>query len=355
MGVAPALRKAVFDNLEAALGVRLPATPGLDTMGCMRAAEGGAMKSVLCLGGNLYGSNPDSQFARRALSRLDLITYLSTTLNTGHAWGRACETLILPVLARDEEPQRTTQESMFNYVRLSDGGPVRLQGPRSEVDILASLARLVFGDSTPIDWKAMGDHCGIRRLIARVIPGYDRIGAMDRTRREFHVGGRTFRTPRFPTPSGKAQFKYQGPPALQDSGNQLRLMTVRSEGQFNTVVYEEEDVYRGQDSRDVILMNRTDIARLGLRVDQQVTVRSSVGVMAGIRVRAFDIRAGNALMYFPEANVLVPTTTDPASKTPAFKAVLVTVEAEIPGSLKRASTGEQSNGTARRPLAVIPG
>ena len=32
-------------------------------------------------------------------------------------------------------------------------------------------------------------------------------------------------------------------------------MTVRSEGQFNTVVYEEEDVYRGQDRRDVILLH----------------------------------------------------------------------------------------------------
>ena len=46
-------------------------------------------------------------------------------------------------------------------------------------------------------------------------------------------------------------------------------MTVRSEGQFNTVVYEEEDIYRGQDRRDVILMNRADIDRLGLRVDQR--------------------------------------------------------------------------------------
>ena len=46
---------------------------------------------------------------------------------------------------------------------------------------------------------------------------------------------------------------------------QLRLMTVRSEGQFNTVVYEEEDIYRGQERRDVILMNPADIERLGLR------------------------------------------------------------------------------------------
>ena len=58
-------------------------------------------------------------------------------------------------------------------------------------------------------------------------------------------------------------------------------MTVRSEGQFNTVVYEEEDIYRGQDRRDVILMNPADIERLGLSRDQRVTVRSAAGEMRG--------------------------------------------------------------------------
>ena len=37
------------------------------------------------------------------------------------------------------------------------------------------------------------------------------------------------------------------------------MMTVRSEGQFNTVVYEDADIYRNQDRRDVILMNEDDI------------------------------------------------------------------------------------------------
>ncbi len=40
-------------------------------------------------------------------------------------------------------------------------------------------------------------------------------------------------------------------------------MTVRSEGQFNTVVYEEEDIYRGQERRDVILMNPTTSSAWG--------------------------------------------------------------------------------------------
>src|SRR5262249_45208606 len=126
MGVAPNLKQQVLDNLERALGVTLPRSPGLDTMGCVRAAAEGRVSSALWLGGNLFGSNPAAAFAGRALANLDQIAYLSTTLNTGHVRGRAKETLILPVLARDEEPQPTTQESMFNFVRLSDGGPARL-------------------------------------------------------------------------------------------------------------------------------------------------------------------------------------------------------------------------------------
>jgi hypothetical protein len=41
-----------------------------------------------------------------------------------------------------------------------------------------------------------------------------------------------------------------------------------------------------------------------------------------------QIRAGNAAMYYPEANVLVPRSSDPRSKTPAFKSVLVEVTPE---------------------------
>jgi molybdopterin-dependent oxidoreductase alpha subunit len=328
MGVAPALKQQILDNLETYLKVKLPTRPGLDTMACMQAAESGEVRSALCLGGNLFGSNPDAAFARRALAKLERIAYLSTTLNTGHFHGRARETLILPVRARDEESEATTQESMFNFVRLSEGGPSRYQGPRGEVEILAALGERVLGEKSPVDWKALTRHCHLRAMIGQIVPGYDKIAAVDRTQEEFHIGGRTFHTPRFATPSGKARFSVDALPPLAGTERQLRLMTVRSEGQFNTVVYEEEDIYRGQDRRNVILMNRMDIERLGLRVDQQVKVSSTAGSLSGILVREYDIRAGNALMYFPEANVLVPRTVDPDSKTPAFKCVVVAVEPE---------------------------
>ena len=141
MGVTPDLKKQVFDNLESYLNVKLPQHAGARYA---RLHAGGRTRRdrspAFCLGGNLFGSNPDSTAAARAIARLDQITYLNTTLNTGHAWGRAKQTLILPVLARDEEPEPTTQESMFNFVRMSDGGTPRIEGPRSEVDIIASLA-----------------------------------------------------------------------------------------------------------------------------------------------------------------------------------------------------------------------
>ena len=106
-------------------------------------------------------------------------------------------------------------------------------------------------------------------------------------------------------------------------------MTIRSEGQFNTVVYEEHDLYRGVERRDVVLIHSDDISRLGLKASSTVTVHGPAGALHGIGLHPFqEIRPGNAAMYFPEANVLVSRQLDPASKTPAFKGVVVRIEAE---------------------------
>ena len=328
VGVTPKLRDAVFHNLQEHFGVQLPTTPGLDTMACIEGADAGRLKFAVCLGGNLYGSNPDATFAGQALSKLDLLVYLNTTLNTGHAHGLAKETIILPVLARDEEPQATTQESMFNFVRLSDGGPARHEGPRSEIAIVAELANRVLGTRGPINWQAMNDAGKIRESISKIVPGMEAIAEIGHNRKEFHISGRVLHEPKFPTPTGKANLFVHPLPELAGGEDTLRLMTIRSEGQFNTVVYEEYDLYRGIDRRDVILMHPDDIRRFGLESEQRATVRSETGAMSGIIVRAFEkIKPGNAAMYYPEANVLVPRGLDPLSRTPSFKSVIVRVEA----------------------------
>src|SRR5690606_4672457 len=84
VGVAPALKKAMLERFEREIGVEPPQTPGYDTMACMEAADRGEMDVAFCLGGNLYGSNPDAAFAARALQKIGQVVYLSTTLNTGH-------------------------------------------------------------------------------------------------------------------------------------------------------------------------------------------------------------------------------------------------------------------------------
>ncbi len=326
MGVVPRLKDEVFERLQDHFGVKLPAWEGLDPLGCLERAAEGRMRFAWCLGGNLFGSSPDAAHISGAMARIDTVAYVSTTLNTGHAWGRGRETIILPALPRDEEPQATTQESMFNYVRLSDGGPKRHDGPRSEVALVADLAERLLDGTAPIDWQGLKRHGRIREAIAAVIPGYQAIAEIDRTKQEFQIAGRTMHEPRFPTTSGRARFHVVELPAVPPPET-LRLLTVRSEGQFNTVVYEEEDVYRGQERRDVVMLHPADLERLGLAVDQPVTVTSEAGSIRGLRVRTLDVRPGNAVMYYPEANAIVPRRFDPASRTPAFKSTPVTIAA----------------------------
>jgi molybdopterin-dependent oxidoreductase alpha subunit len=328
VGVTPALKQNLLERYEKTLGIEAPKSPGFDTMACMDAAHLGKMDFTLQLGGNLYGSNPNAKRAFDAMQKIKTIVYMSTTLNTGHAWGTGEETFILPVLPRDEEPQATTQESMFSYVRLSDGGPTRHSNARSEVSILAEIGRRVFAGDGRLDWTRMESHQAIRELIADMIPGYEDLKTIEGTKKEFHVPGRAVMDYKFPTATGKAKFHATPLPASIVTAGQLRLMTMRSEGQFNSVVYDEEDLYRGQERRDVVLMNADDIRRMGLKPEQRVRVRSEAGEMRYILVREFDIRAGNVAMYYPESNVLVPSAVDPLSKTPAFKSIAVNIDAE---------------------------
>ena len=161
--------------------------------------------------------------------------------------------------------------------------------------------------------------------MSRVVPGYQKIGEIGRSQKEFHVEGRVRHDPLFPFPDGRARFSIVQTPVDHLTDQQLRLMTIRSEGQFNTVVYEEQDRYRNQTSRNVILMNADDMRRLGISEGAQVAVSSEAGSITNLRAVAYDIARHCAAMYYPESNVLVPQYVDPKSGTPAFKNVLVKV------------------------------
>jgi anaerobic selenocysteine-containing dehydrogenase len=122
VGVAPALKEAFAKAMEQAYGFPMPTDKGLDTYHGIVAMSEGRIRTLVALGGNLYSANPDLEFAAQALQRVETTIYISTKLNPGHFHGRGKRTLVLPARTRDEELQPTTQESMFNYVRWSEGG-----------------------------------------------------------------------------------------------------------------------------------------------------------------------------------------------------------------------------------------
>ncbi len=329
IGVKPVLADDVFARMQQEFGVELPQTSGYDTLGGLQAAYDGQIDAALLMGGNLYAATPDARWAEQAMNRIGFKLYLTTTLNKGHVHGvDRGESLILPVAARDEEWQPTTQESMFNFVRLSDGGITRLANVRPEVTLLCDIAARLLKES-PVDFHAFKEHRTIRRAIAKTVPGLEELADIDVAKREFHINGRLQHTPEFKTPNHRARFVVTDIPEPMDPSLRDRypfqLMTVRSEGQFNTMIYEEKDTYRGTSNRWSLLMNSEDMQRLGLNEGDRANLYSACGQMDAVEVYPFALPVGNAMAYFPEANVLIGTAADPRSKTPAFKSVAIAI------------------------------
>lgn len=325
VGVAPVIRKAFAEKLNELYGIEVPPGRGLDTSETILAMGDGRIKAAFCLGGNLYSSNPDLPGTARAMQNVETMVYASTKLNPGHFHGRGRTTFILPVLARDEERQLTTQESMFNFVRLSDGGaPPPRPDMKSEVEIVAGLAERMLPKGR-YDWSRLRDHDTLRQGIAAAVPGWRALADIGATKREFTIEGRIRHTPDFPLPDGRARLFVTPLPDVDPGPGRFTLMTFRSEGQFNSVVYDTEDIYRGVDRRDVVFMNAADAAALGLQYDDPIRVETELGAMNHQRLRFLDVARGSVVMYYPEANAILPRNIDPESGTPAFKSARCSV------------------------------
>jgi molybdopterin-dependent oxidoreductase alpha subunit len=326
VGVKPLLDDDIFTALENYFSIRLPETKGMDTLACIEAADRKEIDAALFMGGNLYSATPDSGWAESALDKIPFKVYLTTTLNHGHVHGMDnSEALILPVTARDEEWQSTTQESMFNFIRLSDGGIDRLHRVKPESWILCELAKGLF-ENSPVDFESLKQHKNIRQAIANTIPGLEALNQIDETKQEFTIGNRLLHQPAFFTKHGKAQFIL--PLLLSEKINNefpFTLASIRSEGQFNSIIYEETDSYRATNTRWSVLMNKQDADDLRMTAGDKITIRSAHGEMKDVTLFYFDLPRGNILAYYPEANCLIGTARDPRSQTPAFKSVAVTL------------------------------
>ena len=163
----------------------------------------------------------------------------------------------------------------------------------------------------------------MRKVIATTVPGMEQLADIDVAKKEFHIRNRVLHEPSFGMPDARAKFVVTPLPAHNDKP--LTLATIRSEGQFNTIIYEEHDTYRYKAPRDALFFNRDDMRVFGLAEGSRVTIASDSGRMDGTAT-PFDLPRGSVLAYYPEANVLTGTAVDPRSKTPAFKSVPVWIE-----------------------------
>ncbi len=339
MGVTVRLKKEIQQALEKLLDRSLSKVKGYDTHALIEAADAGKVDTLICIGGNLYGANPDSQKVKRALGKIETIIYLATKPNLGHFHGLANQnTIIIPVFNRFENPHKTTVESGNNFVRLNEEGETHLKKADliAEVDFITELAYRIHGEY-PVNWRKLQDTKYVRQLIAKTIPGYEKIATIDETKEEFTIGDRILKSPQFPTPSGKAKMFVTPLPILKlpeikdfdvadgTQGIVIALMTGRSYAQHNTVVYQNEDKYRGIPHRNCILMNKNDVEKAGFKQHQRVTVRGNVAQLENVEIIFGAVRQGAGVMFYPEVNAIFKAEVEERCGTPGFKRVPVLV------------------------------
>lgn len=339
MGINERPSPEFLDRLEAATGIRAPRRPGVTVVECLKAIQCGRIRAVISLGGNLAVAAPDPVATHAALRQLELSVGIHTKLNRTHlVHGR--EALILPCLGRSDRDvqaggeQFVTVEDSMSMVHASRGfrTPVSPQ-LRSEVAIVAGIARATLPASR-VPWeKLLADYCRIRELVARVVPGFEDYSRRLLTPGGFHLANPAARR-HWMTPSGKATFiVFATPTSAPPPDFPLRLTTVRSHDQYNTTIYDSNDRYRGiVGRRNVVFMNAEDLADLGLGDGDPVNVTApgdggGPRRLEGFIAVAHPVARGCCAAYFPEATPLVALQEhDPASFTPAFKSVWVRVE-----------------------------
>ena len=196
--------------------------------------------------------------------------------------------------------------------------------------IIAGIAKATLAPNPQCRWDGwVGDYERVRDAIGATYPGH-----VPRLQRA-HVGagrllrGNSARESIWKTASGKAKFitpEHTSATEIDDAPGRYRLMTMRSNDQFNTTIYGLSDRLRGIDgARDVLLINPDGIRRAGLTEGEIVSLVSDAGDgverrVDGLKVTPFSLPDGCIGGYYPEMNPLMPLWShDEESKTPAAK------------------------------------
>jgi molybdopterin-dependent oxidoreductase alpha subunit len=345
VGITEKPEQVPTDKLKQLFGIDLPTQKGVNTVEACEKIIDGSVRAIILLGGNLVRAVPEHRLVEPAWRKLRLTVQILTKLNrTALVHGEI--SYILPCLGRIEidqqasGPQAVSMEDSTGCMHGSRG-QVKPASPDllSEPRIVAGLAKATVPSSCTIPWDDwVSDYSKVRDAIAAVYPDIFH----DFNARLWKPGG--FHRPidarqrKWKTQSGKANFIV--PASLStdldiapERRDVVQLMTLRSNGQFNTTVYSYDDRFRGiYGSRHVVLMHRNDIDRFGFVEGQRVTLTTAVddGIIREVKdlqIVTYDIPEGCIGGYFPECNPLLPLWHyAEKSKTPAAKSIPVRVK-----------------------------
>ncbi|WP_028967282.1 FdhF/YdeP family oxidoreductase [Sphingomonas phyllosphaerae] len=345
VGITEKTELAPVEKLKERYGFSPPTEKGLDTVEACRGIIDGTVKAFLSLGGNFARAVPETELVEDGWARMDLSVQIATKLNRSHLIPAAGDTWLLPCLGRIERdlqatgPQRVTVEDSTSVIHPSLG-KVEPASPHllSEPAIVAGIAQSFLPPNPAIDWdKWVGDYSLIRDEIAAIFPHFfARFNERLQEKGGFWKGNKASGR-EWDTESGKAEFLV--PDTLNATGfteadGRFRLLTLRSNDQFNTTIYGYSDRFRGiNGTRQVVLMNRADIARAGLTAGQKVTLATDAEDnhdrrVGDLIVVEYDVPDGCIAAYYPECNPLIPLSHHAEeSHVPAAKSVPVRVVA----------------------------
>ena len=332
-----------LDQISRQFGFEAPREKGMNTVEACEGVLKGEVKAFLGLGGNFVRAVPEREAVEKAWRDLELTVQVATKLNRSHLVNGK-RAYLFPCLGRTEEDvqasgaQAVTIEDTFSCVSGSIGRrkPASEQ-LRSEVAIVAGLAKATLTPNPKVPWDEwVADYGRIRNEIAETYPGdFHDFNARMWTPGGFYRGN-SARERIWKTASGKAEFttpQYLSAVGFEAAPGRYRLMTMRSNDQFNTTIYGYSDRLRGiEGERMVLMMAPQDIAGAGLSEGQKVTLVTDLDdglsrKVSGLKIIPYDLPLGAVAGYFPELNTLSPISRrDKLSDTPASKAIPVRIE-----------------------------
>ena len=327
MGIAEHMPESFYAALEREFAISCPRTPGYNTVQAIEAMVAGRVRVFLSLGGNFLSATPDTNAVAGGLRKTRLTVSIATRLNRSHlVTGEAA--LILPCLSRTELDQAGSVENTVSWVSPTRGiFPPISSALQSEAAIVAGIADALFGSAWTREYAS--DYRHLREKISRIVPGFENFNE------RLDQGGFYAPVPakqrEFCTASGKAEFAVCQIQPLPVEPGQLVLTSIRTHDQFNTTIYGNDDRYRGiHNGRRVVFLNPEDMRERGLVVQQLVDItshyRSEQRTITAVRAIPYDLPRGNAAMYFPESNPLVPLGQRArGSMTPASKSIIVSI------------------------------